>query len=112
MAPKYLIVPPHLETDAERLLAIIQPQASSDVNPFGGKLTLLVEARLTNTTRWYIAADPSSVEGLEYAYLQGEEGPQVETKAGFEVDGMQFKVRLVFGAAFLDHRSWYMNPGS
>ena len=52
------------------------------------------------------------IDGLEYAYLQGEEGPQIETKAGFEVDGMQFKVRLDFGGAFLDHRSWYMNPGA
>ena len=32
-------------------------------------------------------------------------GDTVETKAGFEVDGMQFKVRLDFGAAFLDWRS-------
>jgi len=68
--------------------------------------------RLPSAARWYVAADPAQVEGLEYAYLQGEEGPQVETKAGFEVDGMQFKVRLDFGAAFLDCRSWYMNPGA
>mgnify|MGYP001157463553 CR=1 FL=1 len=39
-------------------------------------------------------------------------GPQVETKAGFEVDGMQFKVRLDFGAGYLGWRSWYMNPGA
>jgi len=25
---------------------------------------------------------------------------------------MQFKVRLDFGAAFADHRAWYMNPGA
>lgn len=112
VTPKYLIVPPALETAAEQLLATLQANTTADVNPFGGKLTLLVEARLPSATRWYVAADPAQVEGLEYAYLQGEEGPQVETKAGFEVDGMQFKVRLDFGAAFLDHRSWYMNPGA
>jgi phage major head subunit gpT-like protein/phage head maturation protease len=112
VAPKFLIVPPHLETAAEQLLALIQATNSDDVNPFGGKLELLVEARLKSATRWYIAADPANVDGLEYAYLQGEEGPQLETKAGFEVDGMQFKVRLDFGGAFLDHRGWYTNEGA
>jgi phage head maturation protease len=112
VTPKFLIVPPELETTAEKLLASIQPATSDDVNPFAAKLVLLVEARLTSTARWYVAADPAMIDGLEYAYLQGEEGPQVETRAGFEVDGIEFKVRLDFGAAFLDWRSWQMNPGA
>jgi phage head maturation protease/phage major head subunit gpT-like protein len=110
--PKYLLAHPAQETADEKFLASINPSQTSDVNPFSGKLELLVEARLSSTTRWYVIADPAVIDGLEYAYLQGEEGPQVETKAGFEVDGMQFKVRLDFGAGFLDWRSWYMNPGA
>lgn len=110
--PKYLLVHPAQETAAEKFLATINPSQTSNVNPFSGKLELLVEARLSSTTRWYVIADPAVIDGLEYAYLQGEEGPQVETKAGFEVDGMQFKVRLDFGAGFLDWRSWFMNPGA
>jgi hypothetical protein len=43
--------------------------------------------------------------------LQGSEGPQVTTRAGFEVDGVEIKVSLDFGAAFLDWRSWYKNDG-
>lgn len=109
--PKYLIVPPELETTAERLLAAIQPTKSTDVNPFGGSFELLVEARLTDSARWYVVADPAQIEGLEYAYLQGEEGPQTETRAGFEVDGLEIKVRLDFGAAFMDSRGWYLNEG-
>ncbi|MBS0573133.1 MAG: HK97 family phage prohead protease [Proteobacteria bacterium] len=110
--PKYLLVHPAQETAAEKFLAAINPSQTSNVNPFSGKLELLVEARLSSTIRWYVIADPAAIDGLEYAYLQGEEGPQVETKAGFEVDGMQFKVRLDFGAGFLDWRSWFMNPGA
>lgn len=112
VTPKFLIVPPELETSANRLLALIHPTTSDDVNPFASSLVLLVEARLTSATRWYVAADPAIIEGLEYSYLQGEEGPQVETRAGFEVDGIEFKVRLDFGAAFLDWRSWQMDPGT
>ena len=109
--PRFLLVPPELETAAEKLLAAIQPTKASDVNPFGGKLDLLVEARLASTKRWYVVADPARLEGLEYAYLQGSEGPQTETRAGFEVDGVEVKVRLDFGAGFTDHRAWYQDPG-
>lgn len=112
VTPRFMLVPPELETIAEQILAAIQPTKSADVNPFGGKLELLVEARLADTGRWYVVADPAQVEGLEYAYLQGEEGPQTETRAGFEVDGIEVKVRLDFGAAFMDWRSWYTNEGA
>lgn len=111
VTPRYLLVPADLETTGEKLLATIQPTKASDVNPFGGKLDLLVEARLSDAARWFVAADPAQIDGLEYAYLQGEEGPQTETRAGFEVDGIEVKVRLDFGAAFMDWRSWYCNPG-
>lgn len=112
VSPKYLVVPPELETTAEMLLASINPASTSDVNPFSGKLELLVEPRLTDTGRWYVAADPAQVPGLEFAYLQGAEGPQIEQRAGFEVDGLEIKIRLDFGAAFLDHRGWYSNAGA
>lgn len=110
--PRFLVVPPELELVAEQVLAAIQPTTTGDVNPFGGKLELLVETRLSSATRWYLVSDPVTTEGLEYSYLQGEEGPQIETKQGFEIDGMAFKVRLDFGAAFLEHRGWFRNAGA
>ncbi len=112
VAPKYLLVPPELETSCEQLLADLQPNTSASVNPFSGKFDLLVEARLSSATRWYLTSDPAVLEGLEYAYLQGQEGPYTETRAGFEIDGVETKCRLDFGAGFIEHRSWYMNPGA
>ena len=84
----------------------ITATTTDDVNPFS-KLSLLVEPRLTDDEQFYIAADPASVDGLEYAYLEGAPGPQTETRAGFEVDGVQTKIRLDFGAGWIDHRGWY-----
>jgi phage major head subunit gpT-like protein/phage head maturation protease len=110
--PRFLVVPPEKELEAEQVLASIQATTAEDVNPFGGKLDLLVETRLSSATRWYLVSDPATTEGLEYSYLQGEEGPQIETKQGFEIDGMAFKVRLDFGAAFLEHRGWFRNAGA
>jgi hypothetical protein len=107
--PRYVLVPADYETAAEKELATINPGVSTDVNPFAGKLELLVEARLSSATRWWMVGDPAVIEGLEYSYLAGAEGPQTETRAGFDVDGVETKVRLDFGAAFIDYRGWYMN---
>ena len=66
--PKFLLVPPELETAAEKLLAELAAATVNDQNPFSGKLTLLVEPRLTETA-WYVFADPAVLPVLEYAYL-------------------------------------------
>ena len=82
------------------------------MNPFGGKLELLVEARLSSALRWYLAARSGAHRRARISPISlGEEGPQIETRAGFEVDGVEVKVRLDFGAAFLDWRGWFMNEG-
>lgn len=112
VTPRFLIVPPELETAAEQVLGAVNATTVDDVNPFGGKLSLLVEARLVSPTRWYVAADPATVPGLEFSYLQGSEGPVTETRNGFEVDGVEVKVRLDFGAGFVDHRGWFTNAGA
>jgi hypothetical protein len=82
-----------------------------DVNPFSGKLSLVVEPRLAGAA-WYLAADPGEIDGLEYAYLEGQEGPYIETERGFEIDGLRVKVRVDFGAGFVDWRGWFKNPGA
>lgn len=109
--PFALVVPPELETLAEQLLTEITATNTDDVNPFA-KLSLAVEPRLKNPTAWYIAANPATIDGLEYAYLEGAPGPQIETRHGFEVDGVQIKVRLDFGCGWTDYRGWYRNEGA
>lgn len=108
VTPRYLLVPPDLETIAEQQLTALQATTTADVNPFA-KLTLVVEPRLTSATEWYLVADPATIDGLEYAYLEGAPGPQIETRVGFEVDAVQVKVRLDFGCGWIDHRGWYRN---
>jgi hypothetical protein len=108
------VVPATLETTAEKYLASIYPAQAANVNPFAGKLTLIVDPRLDakSATRWYVAADPMLFPSIEFAYLAGSEGVQVETRAGFEVDGIQIRARLDFGAGALDYRGIYANPGA
>ncbi|OJF93652.1 prohead protease/major capsid protein fusion protein [Pararhizobium antarcticum] len=111
VTPKNLLVPPALETVAEKWLATIAPATAADVNPFSGAMSLVVEPRLSSATRWYVTADPGEIDGLEFAYLSGNEGPQVESRSGWDVDGVEIRVILDFGAGFIDHRGWFQNAG-
>jgi hypothetical protein len=106
-----LVVPPELETNAEQMLSTIQATKTADTNIFD-VLRLVVEPRFTNTIAWYLVAEPASIDGIEYAYLSGFAGPQTESRAGFEIDGIQVKVRLDYGCGAIDHRGWYRSPGA
>jgi hypothetical protein len=112
--PRYLVVPAALETAAEKWLTAIQATAASDVNPFGGKLELLVEPRLdaVSATRWYLCADPAVIDGLEVAYLTGSSGPLVEPVKDADTDGVTLKVLHDFGVGFVEWRSWHANAGA
>lgn len=109
IAPKALVVGPQLETDAEKLMAQIAPATVEDAQPI--RLSVVVEPRITGKS-WFIACDPAVIDSLCYAHLQSEPGPQIEHRVGFDVDGVEMRVRLDFGAAFVDHRGWYKNAGA
>jgi ATP-dependent protease ClpP protease subunit len=114
LAPKFLIVPAALETTAQQMLAAVQPNISTSVNPFAGSMELLVEARLDAVSAliWYLAADPNRIDTIEYAYLEGQEGAYMETRNGFDVDGIEMKVRLDFAAGLIDYRGLYKSTGA
>ncbi|SLN12825.1 ATP-dependent Clp protease proteolytic subunit [Falsiruegeria litorea R37] len=112
VVPTFLVVPPELETLAEQVLTEIAASEVVNANPFAGKLKLLVEPRLTSASAWYVCAAPGAPDGLQHAYLDGVAGPQLFTREGFEVDGIEYKVRMDFGAGFTDHRGWYMSPSA
>lgn len=112
VTPSFLVVPAELETLGEQVLADIAAATTETVNPFSGKLQLVVEPRLTSATAWYVAASPSQEVGLEYSYLEGQPGPQIESRQGFEIDGVETRVRLDFGAGVLSHVPLYKNAGA
>ena len=102
--PRYLVVSAELETEAEEVLATIQPGTTADVNPFSGNLTLLVEPRLPSGT-WYLFADPARLAALRYGYLAGAEGVQVQRREAWDTLGLSFRAYLDFGVGWLDWRA-------
>jgi HK97 family phage prohead protease len=110
VTPKYLVVSSDNETLGEQVLAAIQPTKSADVNPFGGKLELLVDPRLAPQT-WYVAGDPSQVQCLAYAVLNGNDAPTVEVSNLFDVLGTSVRAYHDFGVGAQDWRGLFKNPG-
>lgn len=114
--PRYIIVPPGpREIEARRVLAQTTPNNAAGVNVYAGALEIIVEPRLIPATGqhpWFLAADPSRVDTIDYAYLEGQDGVHTETRTGFEVDGVEHKARHDFGAGAMDWRGLYKNPGA
>lgn len=110
---RYLLVPTALETAAQQFVAVIQPQLSGNVNPFQGTLLVIAEPRLdaNSETAWYMSASTDQVDIIELCYLEGEEGPMVESRVGFDIDGLEIKARLDVAAKVIDWRGLHKDPG-
>lgn len=113
LGPEYLVVGPDKELEAFQFTSSqYVPAKNADINDSRNtSLQVIVDARITGN-QWYLYAAPGVVDTFEYAYLEGEQGVFTETREGFEVDGMEIKARLVFGAAWIDYRGAYKNAGA
>lgn len=111
VVPRYLLVPASKEFIARQQIATVYPATAADANPLQGTLEPLVEPRLSGT-RWYLWADPANAPVLEYAYLNGREGPQVDSRQGWEVLGVELRVVDHFGAGVISYVGAYTNVGA
>lgn len=120
--PKFLIVPPALAETAIKIITSSTPPShggsaagtSGIANPYGPggmrPLTLVVEAQLSTSqsaTLWFLAADSSQVDTVEFAFLQGEESPVLSREEGFTIDALRYKIRQTFAAKAIDFRGLY-----
>lgn len=119
ISPRFLIVPAALEQDAYALTsANYVPARAADVNEFrqGGRTGLepIVEPLLdgVSSSAWYAAANNSQIDTVEYCYLDGADGPVLETKNSFSVDAVSMKCRLDFATKAIDFRGLYKANGS
>ena len=109
--PEYLIVGPAKKVEAQQFLTAVAATQTSNVNPYPGTLQLIVDPRITGN-QWFLAANPAAFDTIEVAHLEGQEALYLETQPGFDVDGVKTKARLDVGAAPIDHRGLYRNPGN
>ena len=118
ISPQFLIIPAALEVDAMELLESTGNTANDKnegvVNPFYRRLTPVIEAALDSdsSTAFYLAANPAQFDTVELAFLDGRDYPTFETREGWTVDRIEYKVRLVYGAKAIDWRGLYKNDGA
>lgn len=114
--PRYVAVPVALQLTAFQLVAAnLAPAQSANIVPdYIRALTPIAEPRLdaSSATAWYLFASPDQIDTVEYAYLEGQDGVYIETRQGFDVDGVEIKARLDFGAKAIDWRGMQKNAGS
>lgn len=113
--PRYIITPPGVRSvEARKNVTATTPNAVAGVNAFANRLEPIEEARLipaAGPDPWFLAADPSRIDTIEFAYLEGQQGVYTETRSGFEVDGIEVKARHDFAAKAIDWRGLFRNVG-
>lgn len=111
LSPSFLLVGPDKEKEAlQYTSADYLPNTQAQVNPYKS-LKIIVEPRLTGN-QWYLIVTPGIVDTVEYSFLEGEGELYTETRQGFDVDGVEIKARMVFGAKALDSKGLYKNAGA
>lgn len=114
ITPKYLVVPPELEMTAYQIVnstAAVDGVNSGVVNPYKGRFIVVSDAELTDPDAWYLVADATQHDTIDVTYLNGVETPRLETRQGFEVDGIEYKVAFDVGVDAIDFRGLYKNTG-
>lgn len=115
IAPAHVIAPAALEHTVRKLLSTqLLATKASDINTHAGTMHPIIEPRLdaVSATAWYGAGDKNQIDMLEVAYLQGQRGLFIETKEGWDVDGLEVKARLDFAAADVEYRGLFKNAGA
>lgn len=114
ITPKYLVVPPELEMTAYQIVnstAAVDGVNSGVINPYKGRFVVVADAELTDPDAWYLVADASQHDTIEVTYLNGVEIPRLETRQGFDVDGIEYKVAFDVGVDAIDFRGVFKNAG-
>ncbi len=115
IAPKFLITSPALAQAAQTFFgsSVIGTQANpGQVNIYAGLVELVFEPRLfdDSATAWYLAGDKGKT--VKMYFLNGNQAPYMETKQGWSVDGVEYKVRIDAGAKAIDWKSLFKNAGA
>lgn len=115
---KYLLCPIALQTTSETLVAATYDPAGTagtlKPNPFQNRVKVIADARLDadSAVKWYVLADQNMFDTVEIAFLDGNQSPLLESKNGWTIDGVEYKVRIDAIAKALDFRGAQQNDGA
>jgi hypothetical protein len=122
--PRYLIAPVSLEATVKKFFAteLIPPTINLDDSTssggqaniyYGGAgLEIVTDPRLDDdsATAWYLAGRQGKT--VTMFFLNGMRSPYLETRPGWNVDGVEYKVRIYAGAAAVAYQALWKNAGA
>ena len=116
ISPAFFVAPVTLEAAAEQFFNTVLIGGASDqpnlANPYSSKFTRVYEPRLDDDspTAWYLFGPKGKT--VTVFFLNGVQAPYLETKQGWNVDGVEYKVRIDVGAKAMDWRGVFKNNGT
>lgn len=117
ISPQFLLAPVALEAATEQFFAttLIGGDAKNPnlANIYAGpRFTRIYEGRLDDAlaTGWYMAAAKGKT--VKVFFLNGMQAPYLARQDGWDVDGVEYKVRIDCGAKAMDFRGLYYNYGA
>jgi hypothetical protein len=115
--PEIYLAPVALEGVAEIFFASNQfsgdTKGSTRANIYGGtRFTRVYDARLDDisSTAWYMAGPKGKT--VNVYFLNGQQAPYLESRQGWSVDGVEYKVRIDCGAKAVDWKALLKNAGA
>ena len=109
---QYFIAPAALEGSAEIFFTSNMftggsgKEASTRTNPYAGnRFTRIYDARLDDAggNTWYVAGPKGKT--VKVFFLEGQAEPYLDTREGWKVDGVEYKVRIDAAAKAVDWRA-------
>ena len=110
ISPRYLVVPPGEQFNAERLVGSAKDpeDASNAINPLHNKLTVKVWDYLTDADAWFLMAAPSDHQMKVY----WRERPVFSSDDDFDTGNALFKATMRFVPGWSDWRGVYGSAGA
>lgn len=114
--PAFILAPYALRGTVMQLLESEYDPAKTTraANTVRNAVQPIIDARLDtdSATAWYLAASPMMGDTIEVSYLDGNAAPFLDSKQGWSVDGVEFKVRIDAAATPLAWEGLYKNAGA
>ena len=105
VTPKFLVVSPDLEVEAEKLL-MEGHDATVTMKTVLSQIVLLVEPRLDDAS-WFLFGDPASAPVLEIANLASAPAPQLSSREEWDQLARSYRVVYDLGVGAIDWRGAY-----
>lgn len=117
ITPQTLLTPQVQNSNARKLLessgSLEAGENAMVINPYRGMASVVSEALLDvyNGNAWWLFASPALYPVLETATLEGYESVFVDSEPVFKSDGIEMKVRHIFGVGAVGYEGAVFNPG-